>query len=710
MHPTSTQYINSLLHHLEEIGNSTDSNSISEKISESPILFTKALLSVKLDYTPISISRLNKLLLQLSKKYSIEQLLSVKSGERFFLLVAGYIGNYVAKQVGLPIVWHDYHEMQHWQNLNHQALATSSNGQSSKGQPTDESADTTVNESLPKTFVFSLSATIGTDFFCMPLLGVQKAMLGQATISDFVTELQNAVYEETSISPKQDANDLCQELLLMVQTGRLMNHRLKFYDFLKEITFDYSLNSLHQLDDALLAIKAHIDNQNQGYQQLVVQPAFHRLVFFLGFYIGISSAKLANTSTSWMNHQQAQAMIDYEFPFCLEHASVQVFGNNFRIPILTINNRLFELTTDYSDSVVTYAKDVMQENEGHLHSYPFDEKSVLHSNQQEHPLPESRLPEAWQMAMEKAGFLLSSNLVNLLKGGYADDYILPSVYEYDELNDVYYICCYDSEDSIELVYQHLMDNPKNSPFIIVIYESYADLPTGRMDGLVIEIRGFEDPDRVFFDDDSDDADRHNNNNTNNLIAQFVLPYRKVSHEFGFAIYPLVTNQTLAEPQRQALANALYKGAIDYKSLFIDEHLWADYYLSDFDLWQWTPIYRQNSHLDKITIIDEQIEVFSVADEIQHKRQKGLQDKVQNQLESQSNKQSETLAQKQNPKQSLMQSPIKNHADRKTLAEFQTSFQTALETEVHTAPYITTQPLHQKIAQKIHTVIRTQILW
>ncbi len=682
MHPTSTQYIHSLLHHLEEIGNSTDSNTISEKVSESPILFTKALLKVNLDYTPVSIRRLDKLFSRLSEKYTMEQLLSAEGGERFFLLVAGYIGNYVAKQVGLPIVWHDYQETEQWRDTNYQA------------------SNAMMNKPFPQDFAFSISATIGTDFFCLPLMGVHRAMLGQETIKSFITAVKDSVYEETPINPKQDANKLCQDLLLMVQTGRLMNHRLKFYDFLKEITFDYSLNSLQQLDDALLAIKAYIRQHNQGYQQLVVQPAFHRLVFFLGFYIGISSAKLANTSTNWMNHQQAQAMIPYDFPFCLEHASVQVFGNNFRIPILTINNRLFELTSDYSDSVFVYATDVMQENAGTLHSYPFVEKAVINNTENE-----LILPETWQKAMEKAGFLLSSSLVNLLNGGYADDYIIPSVYDYDDLNDVYYISSYDSEDAIELVYQHLADNPKNSPFVVAIYQGYADLPTGRMDGLVIEVRGFENPDKVYFDDEMgiDDLDNIDDyldgsdnmdtgemdNDMDNLVAQFVLPYRQPSHDFGLAIYPLVTNQTLKQSQLQALANALYKGAIGYKSLFIDKHLWADYYLTDFDLWQWTPAYRKHSYLDRITIIDEQIEVFSVEEQIQNDLQEKPQDIVQNESADQLQK----LEQKESSPNSLEG----NNTGRRMPPALQTPFHTVFQTRFYTSTPMCKQAVPYKTA-------------
>lgn len=96
----------------------------------------------------------------------------------------------------------------------------------------------------------------------------------------------------------------------------------------------------------------------------------------------------------------------------------------------------------------------------------------------------------------------------------------------------------------------LATNPDGLKFQGLIYDAYANLPSGRSDALVLELRRYQ-------------PEAHS------LILFF--PYRPANHPNGFALYaPWLKDGSLTADQYPALAEALYRGLDSFK---LDDFSW-----------------------------------------------------------------------------------------------------------------------------------------
>jgi len=285
-----------------------------------------------------------------------------------------------------------------------------------------------------------------------------------------------------------------------------------------------------------------------------------------------------------------------EFAECLEHSFVLLFEDCYRTPMLVVTNRLFGLASNFPTTAAEFADILQRQNAGHIAVYPYQDAVSATAD----------LPAPWTSAMQAAGTLVASVLSKLSQG----QPILPSVYQAhssdntgDELTafnpsnikllspsdtdlDTVTATDTDTDTVIDSLYQTLHQNPQLAPIIVGCFDSYTNLPMGRTEGVVIEIRVYDNP---------------------RLLLQLVLPYQSANDWHSLKIYPLVSHQNGAQTaitleQIAALTTHFYQALLSTPSTqnTVVKTLWQDAYVNQLDSWVLPPkdqrIQQQNTQL------------------------------------------------------------------------------------------------------------------
>lgn len=519
---TTTQQINTLLTQLSH----------SEPNPAYPMLFAKAIAKARLDYTPDSIHRLSRLLTQITQKnYTLEALLAQQGSRNFFLAISAYLANYLAISTDEPIVWLNFNE------------ALTEIAKKNREYGTDFQLD--------KDFDNSLIAKIGEGMFCRPLQAVHTHLVGEETIDEFVEAMQTSIFERSFIDITEATATVGERYLAKIHTGRLRDTTIGFFDYMKDIHFDFSEKSLTEIDTALAKIRQDHAFSEAEYQITLSEPANQAFCYLLGFYLGTTTAKLAKRPIHWASYSQLTTMLREPVSYSIEHSFVMVSENHYHTPILAITNQLFGLTADYP-GVAGFAEKFEQDTAAEfahptaesLLWYPWQPKQVSEE------ITNQAIPHGWQMVMQEAGRLLAHDWLSIYDGGA----LSPNLYAVDMATNKVNIRTLTLHSQttgikdIEQLYFELNNNPNNLPFLVASYDSQLSLTTQSIPAIVLEIRVYQEP---------------------KLTLQLVAPYRHANEPQGFAIFPLAyhAQNQLARQQSQsrkillarlpALVNALY---------------------------------------------------------------------------------------------------------------------------------------------------------
>lgn len=376
------------------------------------------------------------------------------------------------------------------------------------------------------------------------------------SFKEYIADTSNNILSKSQVNLLAPACDICNLFLKKVRTGRLVDSTIAYLNLLQKIDFDYSYQSLEKIDKVLEYIKTtemipQGRNLHQSnYDDFVNDPARQIFIYLLGCYIGMSSAQLAKTTVKWFNHEQMQEILDDpDYFFSIENNHVMMFDKGYlRLPLMAITNYLFDLNPNSSIGAVGFADNVLRDNASTLISYPLITQGL------------DPVPTSWHTAATLAGTLAAWNLVHASDGG---DFS-PMSLDYDLKTKKINLISHMGSDLDVLMGQLDIPSP-DSPFGFLSYDMYANLPTGRTDGITIEIRVYSEP---------------------KLTLQLILPYRHADHPLGFALYPLVhkqDNHSLSVNELDSLIQAFYQGAKNIKDPFIGVDYWTSYYLDKHDL-------------------------------------------------------------------------------------------------------------------------------
>ena len=568
MKPTTAQQVNTLLYYLQ-----------TKQTPPFKILFWENLQKIDFDYSANSLQQLSRFFAAMAKRHiQLPQLLANQSGQALVVALAAYIADYLAKTTGQAIAWYDYDTMS--------AQLARQNKYPTQSQ-------------LPVDFYASLTARIGHKVYCQPLKLLPDLLQGKDVLPQFIAQMTQTLYQQSQVNLLQSPEAVCQGYLAKIKTGKLQDAAIAFSSYLAAVNFDHSRDSLVQIDEALSAIQQAFGFTQADYLDFLQDASRQAFCYLLGFYIGVTSSRLANAPVRWVSFAQMYDSLGEAFAECLEHSFVLLFEDCYRTPMLVVTNRLFGLASNFPTTAAEFADIVQRQNAGHLAVYPYQE--AVNST--------TDLPAPWTSAMQAAGGLVASVLSRLSQG----QPIVPCVYQAnssyntgDELTafnpsnikllyphdtDLDTVTATDTDTDtnidtvIDSLYQTLHQNPQLAPIIVGCFDSYTNLPMGRTEGIVIEIWVYENP---------------------RLQLQLVLPYQSANDWHSLKIYPLVSHQNgaqtaLTSEQITALTTHFYQALLSAPSQNTAvKTLWQDAYVNQLDSWVLPPkdqrIQQQNAQL------------------------------------------------------------------------------------------------------------------
>ena len=563
MKPTTAQQVNTLLYYLQ-----------TKQTPPFEILFWENLQKIDFDYSANSLQQLSRFFAAMAKRHiQLPQLLANQSGQALVVALAAYIADYLAKTTGQAIAWYDYDRMS--------AQLARQNKHPTHSQ-------------LPANFYSSLTAHIGHKVYCQPLKLLPDLLQGKDVLPQFIAQMTQTVYQQSQVNLLQSPEAVCQGYLAKVKTGKLQDAAIAFSTYLAAVNFDHSHDSLVQIDEALSAIQQAFGFTQADYLDFLQDASRQAFCYLLGFYIGVTSSRLANAPVRWVCFAQMYDSLGEAFAECLEHSFVLLFEDCYRTPMLVVTNRLFGLASNFPTTAAEFADIVQRQNAGHLAVYPYQDAVSATAD----------LPAHWTSAMQAAGGLVASVLSRLSQG----EPILPCVYQAhssdntgDELTafnpsniallspsdtDLDTATDTDTDTVIDSLYQTLHQNPQLARIIVGCFDSYTNLPMRRTEGIVIEIWVYDNP---------------------RLQLQLVLPYQPANDWHSLKIYPLVSHQNGAQTaitseQVAALTTHFYQALLSTPPTqnTAVKTLWQDAYVNQLDSWVLPPkdqrIQQQNAQL------------------------------------------------------------------------------------------------------------------
>lgn len=481
------------------------------------LAFRGALQQSKLDYSMESLDRVDQLLSQVRTRFSPqrESWHSQPGAENFCLILAFYLGEMISRQANQPIKWY-------------------TRVQAAPYMPADMP--------LPEV---SWSRVVGiiAASSCVPLGVIESALFDDSpemTCKAYVEHRQAKLPKP----PAKDENERCAQMLdaLFNDTGILGG--LAFREQLKLARLDYSLSSLARLDQLLRSIRTEFKPKFEEFVNNTDTQNFLRLV---GFYIGMTVARVGSTSVKWLDFAQARKDVP-ELEFQFETTSVCLLGGRFYFPLGLATEIL--LQPNSQRSVPAWANQALQ-------VAPPPIPSILHSSVQSDL--SSSFDNQKALAISKAGFMAAWSMF-LVEGGAtgAPRVFVPGEGDTETLRDFSF---YDTIESATAAANSLMEtNPQNAPFQVMSFDGYANLHTGRTDALTIELRIY--------------AGKRSSMQEVDFKMMVACPYRNANDPKGFAIYsPKLLECSAEAAMHSAIFKHFYLGIEAFK---VKEFDWFKY--------------------------------------------------------------------------------------------------------------------------------------
>lgn len=303
---------------------------------------------------------------------------------------------------------------------------------------------------------------------------------------------------------------------------------MAYYAEIKALDLNYSAESLARLDEFLVELR---DRIKPSYADLVGNPQLQQLVIFLGMYLATTIARVTQQSIKWYDYQDAKALLrDPDYPETLGTLMTCMLGKGYHhLPIELICAILYE--PDSTESCLERL------NFYRLHADPLIPipRSSLHSVIK----AESDAEQAWFSALSVAGISATTAMFKINGGSSLQPTL--AVLDHEDKKMQFIVMMDKSSDT---AVEEMARNPRNLPFKVLAYDSYANLPTGRMDAITIHTQCYGEFAATWI---------------------IVIPYRPASHPEGYAFYPpLIVSSSVGMEHNPMLMHAFYSGVDGFK--------------------------------------------------------------------------------------------------------------------------------------------------
>ena len=508
------------------------------------LAFAEQLAAIALDGSEHSLQAIDRLLHTLRQELAltpdnIKGQFQIYPRRNFLQLLAYYVGDTVAKLAG---------KTPRWLNLPQTAATI---GRQDLDEFYDSMSCDIDGDIAPMLRFITLALSEGQPSCYQWLQGLRT--VGQAAVEQETAQperLEQTTAEPDTAAPENtepdtDPNCLARQLIDGFLRGQQPPDGspmppLAYAAELRALRPDYSLRSLEQLDKLLLQLR----QQQPHPDSFTADPAKRAFLHFCACYLARTTAALSHNTLKFLSYPEAKAQIP-DLPHGWPFLYAARIGERLYFPLSRLFGLLFE--AEPTDNFSTFARQICQQHPGHLYrrSAIADPATGI-------------IPDAWRPALLETGFSLSWSLWDKLE---QPDLLLPATLirpNAQGRSDMIRLLV-DSPIQHGLQHGHelLEENPTQARFLTLIYEGYANLPEGRFDAIMAEIRVY-----------------HGNRP---LQMQACVPYLS-AEQGGFAIGPIAINGHNCPPKlSDSLIDALYRGLDDFNMPGRGKRWWRRHY-------------------------------------------------------------------------------------------------------------------------------------
>lgn len=341
---------------------------------------------------------------------------------------------------------------------------------------------------------------------------------------------------------------------------------LAFRSQLQRITFDYSLASLAQVDRMLQELRGTMKVDYQAFMQKQQAVNF---VVALTHYLGAAIARSGNFALKWITHDEACRSMP-GLPLQLETDLACVIGNGIYFPAGVVTEMLFD--PNQERTCVSFAAKITERlnAEGHRMPDPVPRPSAVAAP--------NGLSAGWKDALDGAGALGAWGMFELAEGVQPKPTMMVPgatgriTVDFATFNHT------NMEDAIADGRQRLEFNAENAAWQALDYDGFLNLPTGRRDALIVELRIYQPAPAApksllggLFKGKQAPAPAKTA-----LSLTMALPYRLASDPLGFANFsPRLVDCSYRGPELPALLDTFYRGVLAGKPFQWDARFAGD---------------------------------------------------------------------------------------------------------------------------------------
>jgi hypothetical protein len=345
------------------------------------------------------------------------------------------------------------------------------------------------------------------------------------------------------------------ELLQNLQGGP----EIAFRTQLQEIGFDYSRESLERVDAMLYSLRA---SMTMDYDTFVAKQPAVNFIAALNFYLGSTIARLGDFALKWIDDAQAREFMP-ELPERLETGLACIVADGIYFPANVITEMLFDPNQVRTCS--SFADGITDRWTAEGRSLP-------------EPLPKpagdppvlSTLPPVWKDALDAAGFLAGWGLSEVAAGVMAKPVaMLPGADGKRVLVDFSTFGHGNLQDAMSEGMARLQRNRAGVAWQALHYGGFVNLPAGRRDALLVELRVYEPVAKSLlgglFKGNKDEAET-------SLSLTVAIPYRTASSAERFANFaPRMVDCSYGGAELPAMLDTFYRGIYSVGHFHWDRH-------------------------------------------------------------------------------------------------------------------------------------------
>lgn len=473
-----------------------------------------------LDFSRKSAEYIENTLREFGDIYELSmEILSSPDMRRFMRQVAYYLGETISRAVGSPIDWLAYEDAKR--------LPQYANDPNFQNNLTTEV--TGIINGHPIQALYAVYDNLHQDG-------------PQVPIKDFV-EYQISLLTP---DPAADDNERAAIFIAAANNDEPVHGGLIFREALRRQHLDGSLESLERLQILL-------DEARFYPPEYMHFPSFVNFLLLCAYYHYYVIARTGQVTLRWFSNEEARARLDKDLPVGLPTRTVCLLADKLYLPMLSICDHIFEPRKEIN----------LRELAGLIIArLPAPLRRLARPDTARQQEIKSRSDKEKKLLGARHGGDLTASAISAFVATGAQ--CPPWLCEFGNEESRTIVDLSFMDNTVEHANAQLAANKKKQPYGIFICDGYANLPDGRLDAVIVDLRlrggWFSREQRLMLN----------------------LPYRPGSHPEGFALFPPVVQYSSLDNQALSdICDAFFVGLLDHSFAAMDS----------FPAFTWDKFYR-----------------------------------------------------------------------------------------------------------------------